>query len=373
MPIYKVKGQKDGKQKYNVRINYIDVLGAYKQITRVAYGKEEAKQLEYRLERDIKEKKPTARMTLQDLFEEYLNSVAGDVREITLGRKRTVFRNHILPTLGATPLDKLTAPVLNKWKQEIEAKGLTLATKQNIFSNFRSLLYWGVKLDYISQNVLTRIGNFKDANTIKKEMQYYTAEEYKRFSAVSKEYAEKENTLSAWDFYVFFSIAFYTGMRKGEIHALKWSDIDGQYINVRRSITQKIKGGDRETPPKNQSSVRKLQIPAPLIDVLKDHKKRYKSVPGFSNDFRICGGTKPLRDTTIEKKNKFYAETAGIKKIRIHDFRHSHASVLANSGINIQEVARRLGHSDVKQTWETYAHLYPDEEERAVKILNQIK
>ena len=55
MPIYKVKGQKDGKQKYNVRINYIDILGAYKQIPRVAYGKEEAKQLEYQLEREIKE------------------------------------------------------------------------------------------------------------------------------------------------------------------------------------------------------------------------------------------------------------------------------------------------------------------------------
>ncbi|MFR5439949.1 MAG: tyrosine-type recombinase/integrase, partial [Monoglobus pectinilyticus] len=70
--------------------------------------------------------------------------------------------------------------------------------------------------------------------------------------------------------------------------------------------------------------------------------------------------------------NKKYAELAGIKKIRIHDFRHSHASLLANEGINIQEIARRLGHSKIEITWNTYSHLYPREEERAINILNKI-
>lgn len=63
---------------------------------------------------------------------------------------------------------------------------------------------------------------------------------------------------------------------------------------------------------------------------------------------------------------------AGVKKIRIHDFRHSHASLLANAGINIQEVARRLGHSRIEMTWNTYSHLYPKEEERAIKVLDEI-
>lgn len=69
-----------------------------------------------------------------------------------------------------------------------------------------------------------------------------------------------------------------------------------------------------------------------------------------------------LRDSTLDKHNKKYAELAGIKKIRIHDFRHSHASLLANEGINIQEIARRLGHSKIEITWNTYSHLYPREE-----------
>ena len=86
----------------------------------------------------------------------------------------------------------------------------------------------------------------------------------------------------------------------------------------------------------------------------------------------MCGGEKCLRDTSVENRNKRFAEAAGVKKIRIHDFRHSHVSLLANKGINIQEIARRLGHSNIEMTWNTYSHLYPKEEERAIKILNKI-
>ena len=93
---------------------------------------------------------------------------------------------------------------------------------------------------------------------------------------------------------------------------------------------------------------------------------------GFSEENYICGADKPLRDSTIQKRNIKFAQLAGIKTIRIHDFRHSHASLLANEGINIQEISRRLGHSNVEITWNTYSHLYPREEERAVKILNKI-
>lgn len=68
-----------------------------------------------------------------------------------------------------------------------------------------------------------------------------------------------------------------------------------------------------------------------------------------------------------------FSSAAGVKKIRLHDFRHSHASLLANEGINIQEIARRLGHSNVEITLRTYSHLYPREAERAVGVLNRVK
>jgi len=153
---------------------------------------------------------------------------------------------------------------------------------------------------------------------------------------------------------------------------LKWSDINGSYLSVKRSITQRLRGDDRETPPKNKSSVRTLQIPLPLIRILAEHKERQRELGRFNEDSRICGGERSLRDTTIQRRNELYARLSGLKVIRVHDFRHSHVSALANEGINIQEIAPRLGHSRIEITWNTYSHLYPREEERAVDILNKI-
>jgi len=143
-------------------------------------------------------------------------------------------------------------------------------------------------------------------------------------------------------------------------------------LSVKRSITQKLKGDDRETAPKNSSSFRTLQIPKPLIQALNDHRNRQEQLDHFTEDYRICGGERCIRDTTVSKRNIHYASLSGLDVISIHSYRHSHASLLANEGINIQEIARRLGHARVEMTWNTYSHLYPREEERAVEILNRI-
>lgn len=103
-----------------------------------------------------------------------------------------------------------------------------------------------------------------------------------------------------------------------------------------------------------------------------ENYNRCKDAPNFNEQCKVCGIFKPLRDSTLEKRNRQFAESAEVKKIRIHDFRHSHAGLLANEGINIQEIARRLGHSKIEITWNTYSHLYPREEERAIKILDKI-
>ncbi len=171
---------------------------------------------------------------------------------------------------------------------------------------------------------------------------------------------------------MFFNIAFYTGARKGEIHALKWTDLDGDTLHIRRSISQKLGNGDRETPPKNKSSYRSIQLPAPLINVRNEHYDRYCKLDEFTDDWRICGGTSPLRDSHIDNFKAKFAKNAGVKNIRVDDFRHSHASFLANNGINIQEIARKLGHSKIEITWNTYSHLYPGEEDKAVAVLSKI-
>ena len=383
MPIYKTDGKKDGLQKYRVRVNYVDSFGEYKQIERVAYGKDAAKELESRLVRDLNNEDISMKITVTDLCNEYIRVKRNEVRESTLDRNSKIIKSYIIPFFGSARLGKLTVPQFQRWKTHIDEymtstkNSLSLEYKHKIYSVFRAVLNYAVKMEYIDKNPLTKLGNFKDANIIKNDMDFYTADEFLRFIAVARELAEQSEQASGslyeWNFYVFFNIAFYAGMRKGEINALKWTDISDNTIHVTRSIAQKLKGGDRETPPKNKSSVRDIQIPLPLKDVLTEHYNRLKMLDGFSDDWRICGGVKCLRDSTIEKRNQKYASAAGLKKIRIHDFRHSHASLLANNGINIQEIARRLGHSDIKMTWNTYSHLYPKEEERALTVLNKIR
>ena len=379
MPIYPVKGKKkDGLQKYKVRVNYNDDNGEEKQLTRVTYGIEMAKELERLLESEVKSNKKilNKKMTVQALFDEYIKFKQPEVKETTIAKNNENFDYYILPKFKNIRIDKVTPILLQEWKLSMEQKGLSLNTKKQAFSDFRAMYNYAIKMEYISKNPVSKIGNFKDKMSIEPEMDFYMAHEFTKFIRMAKITAEEQQTkrqnLSEWDFYVFFNIAFYTGLRKGEIYALKWSDIKSNRLYVKRSITQRLKGGDRETPPKNKASIRDLQIPLPLITILNEHKERQAQLKNFTENNRICGGEKCIRDSTLQRRNEKYATMAGLKTIRIHDFRHTHVSILANENINIQEVARRLGHSRIEMTWNRYSHLYPREEERAVNILNLI-
>ena len=383
MPIYKMGDEKgkDGKQKYRVRINYQDSEGKNRQIDRVTYGHKEAKDLEEQLRNEIKSKSPGKSITFQMLFTEYIQVKHYEARESSVKKSESILSFHILPDFKNTKIDKLTLPMLQKWKLKMESKTtqghpLSLITKQNAFGEFRALLNYAVKMEYIPKNLLSKIGNFKSSYETKKEMLYYTKEEFLKFIKEARKHAAESenssNTIQEWHYYVFFATAFYTGLRKGEIYGLTWEDVQDGYLSVKRSIAQKMKGDDRVTPPKNKTSYRTLQIPTPLIKILNEHYNRCKTFRGFSEASQICGIHKAIRDGTVDKRNRTFASLAELKKIRIHDYRHSHASLLANEGINIQEIARRLGHSKIEITWNTYSHLYPREEEKAIAILNEI-
>ena len=369
MPITKIDGKKKyGKQGYRVRVNFTDAYGKARQIERTVYGIEEAKEAERQLSLTCKETTPSA-LTLEALSCRYFSSQKHEVRESTLAKNRCIFETHILPALGNTRIDKLSVKVLEDWKALINEKGLSFSMRKNIYSVLRAMLNYAVRIDLLPKNPLHRVGNFKDAYEKKETIQYYTKEQFVAF--ISAAYADAQET-GDMRYYTFFSTLFYTGARKGEANALDWTDLDGDILHIGKNVVQKLQGDDRITPPKNKASDRTLQVPAPLLYVFEEQKAWQKKNGIYSRHSKICGGLSFLRDTSIEKKNKQYAEAAGLPKIRIHDFRHSHASLLANEGINIQEIARRLGHSKIEMTWNTYSHLYPREEERAVKLLNQI-
>mgnify|MGYP004652446575 FL=1 len=368
MPYYKQdKKNKDGLTQYIVKVNIGD-----KQIKRTTYGLSRAKDLENRLLREYTDKKiNTSSMTLDQLFRDYNKNTRADIRQSTLSRRLTVYNQHIAPYLGDKRLKDLDIQTLTEWKNIENSKDLSLVTRRNSFQVLKAVLNYGVKMEYINFNPLNKIDNFKDSYSEEKEIQFYTPGEFKRYIAQALEYATKKDF---YDFYVFFMIAYFTGLRKGEIHALRWNCINSDSLSVKKSITQKLKGGDVETPPKNKSSVRTIKMPKQLIDCLSEHKVRQQKVIKDWNDTGfVCGYYKSLRDTSIDKENRRYARQRNLKRIRIHDFRHSHASFLINNNISRLEVAHRLGHSTVEQTLKTYSHLFPNEEDRATKLLEEIE
>ncbi len=372
MPIYKTDKKKNGLSQYKVVVNYTDAQGKYRQKTKLVFGKDDAVFAEYSLLHNIKTE-PDATMTLQDLYTEYIETKRHEIRETSLAKSQGVLKCHVLPYLQDAKIKSINVKMLQKWKNTISQLSLATKTKNNIYKELRALLNFGVKMEYLPSNPLVKIGGFKDDDfsTPQDKLQYYTAEQFKAFIKCAE---ARCTSLNDWGLYVFFNIAFFTGMRKGEINALKWTDIEGDIINVRRSVAQKVKGKDIvETPPKNKSSYRQIKAPKRLIDVLNEHRIRQEQAKGFTPSFRVCGGYKCLSDTSISNFNIACADAAELPHIRVHDFRHTHATLLINEGINIQEIARRLGHSNVEMTWNTYSHLYPREEERALNVLNSIK
>ena len=372
MPIYKTNVKKDGTYQYRVVVSYTDDYGKHRQKQKRVFGATEAKLAEFKLLEELNKKPTLKNITVGELCEEYLTAHAIDVRQSSLSKEKQTLYNYVLPTFEKTKLENLNPVKLQKWKTDISNLNFAHATNKNIYRYFSSLLNYAVKMEYIKRNPLSAVGNFKDVYFEKpqEKLQFYTPEQFKQFIEVAKKYCSSPHDYS---FYIFFNIAYYTGMRKGEIHALKWSDIEDNIIHVRRSIAQNLNGEDVETVPKTESSYRDIGIPLPLINILNKYKETLKSqVKGFNDDYRVCGGVRPLRNTSIQKKFSAYANEAGLPHIRIHDFRHSHASLLANAGINIQEIAYRLGHSDIKMTWNTYSHLYPKEKERALEVLNKV-
>ena len=160
MPIYKEKNtKKEGLQKYCVRINYVADSGEYKQITRTAYGIDVAKDLERRLEYEIKEQQemPMKKMTVKQLFDEYISMKKYEVRETTLNKTERTFKWHILPIIENVRIDKLSVKILQEWKISIEEGKLALRSKKNAFSELRTMLNYAVRMEHIPKHNLSKV------------------------------------------------------------------------------------------------------------------------------------------------------------------------------------------------------------------------
>ena len=164
MPIYKIgKDKKEGLQKYCVRINYIAENGAYKQITRTAYGIDVAKGLERQLEYEIKEQQeiPIKKMTVRQLFDEYISVKKYEVRETTINKTERTIKWYVLPILENVRIDKLSVNTLQEWKISIEKTSLAFQSKKNVFTELRTMLNYAVRMEYIPKSPLSKVREFQ--------------------------------------------------------------------------------------------------------------------------------------------------------------------------------------------------------------------
>lgn len=194
---------------------------------------------------------------------------------------------------------------------------------------------------------------FTDSNGTPKEMEYYTYEEVQKYISVIDELR----------FLCAFEILYYCGLRKGELRGLTWDNIDFEEktLSVKKNITN-VNGGDDKnwllTIPKTKSSVRTIPISKVLYNNLIKYKEVQKNNYGFNEKWYVIGDKEPISQNTLRNKHIHYTKESELKHIRIHDFRHSCASLLINNGASIMIVAKYLGHTKIDETLNTYSHLF---------------
>ena len=216
-------------------------------------------------------------------------------------------------------------------------------------------------LNYAVRHYGLRVNPCHTAGAIGKdradEMSIWTREEFEEFI----------RTISTNRMRIAFELLFYSGMREGELLALAPEDfIPPHDVRIRKNYVRLKGGEERILEPKTDRSNRTVSLPESLYNEVQEH---IKMLYGIQPEDRIFEFTKNALFIAIKKG----ADKAGLRRIRVHDLRHSNASMLINMGVDIMEISRRLGHESTKTTWDTYGHLYPNKESELSKNLDDIR
>lgn len=297
------------------------------------------------------------------LWEEY--DLHAKMKQKKQSYRKTVskFNNHILPYFKDYEINKINASIYTKWQSKIESQGFSYKYLSSIHGSMVTILNYAIKFHGLEHNIASQVGNFSKRNIKPSRVNFWTFDEYKSFIAKVDDLVYK----------TFFETLYFTGLRQGECLALKWCDITNGYIDVYKTIAkEKDDGKFIINTPKTNGSVRRIRIDKNLIESLNKLKNYYKNMVDFSDNWYVFGGIVPLAPTTIARRKDKYCKDSGIKKIRIHDFRHSHASLLISKGVPITVVSKRLGHSNIEMTFNTYAHLIPEDEDKTIIALENL-
>lgn len=295
-------------------------------------------------------------MSLSAFSDLYLEDMSHRLRKSTMVNKRALFDLKIKPYLGNKPLNEITAADIRKWQNELIGEGYAPTYLKIVNNQLTALFNYAVKYYNLTENPCKKAGSMGKNKA--EEMQFWTKDEYSRFAEALKEEPR---------FFAAFETLYYTGMRVGELTALYKSDIDTKagVIRVNKSY-QLIEGEDVITEPKTTKSKRTITIPQFLCAELEDYISR---MYGLAADDRVF----PFTRNVLEYAMQQACDKSGVKKIRIHDLRHSHASLLIEMGFSPVLIAERLGHESVETTLNTYAHLYPSKQEEVAQKLEEMR
>ena len=365
MPVYISKNPTKDGRKYFFRIKYKDIFGEVHDYSSQKFkALKEAKEEEARYRIKIANQVIcTSNVTVEKIYQELRIQKSKKLKKQSILKNDKYFL-HLKP-IHNKKINDINIEVFNKLSCYIESKKFSPNYNNKILGLFKQIIIYSNKYYNTNDSILKFVENYKEIDKIKKEMDFFTLEEYKKF----------DNVINEFKYHVFFELLYYNGLRKGEAQALNWKDIDfnKKEVNINKTLTTKIKGENWTiTSPKTKNSIRVLPLIDHLVEDLKTLKKDAMKFTDFKEDWFVFGNVHPFSETTITNKKNEYCKLADLKQIRVHDFRHSCASLLINQGASIALVSKYLGHSNITMTLNTYTHMYKSELNDISDLLNKI-
>lgn len=299
-------------------------------------------------------------MTFEEFVKLYREDRFPRIRASTTAMKGHIIDTKIVPYFKNYRVTEIKAKDIIKWQNELlsyrnpkTGKPFSKTYLRSIHSQMSAIMNFATKYYDLSENPVMKAGSIGISNA--EEMQFWTLDEYLLFAE-----AIMEEPL----YYYCFEVLYWTGIREGELLALTFDDFD--FVNKTISITktyQIVKGEEIIGPPKTSKGNRIVNMPDRLCDEMKDY-------------FEMCYDKKSTRAFATTKYSLHKAMTrgskrAGVKRIRIHDLRHSHISLLISLGFSAVDIAKRVGHESITITLR-YAHMFPSTQKEMMNRLNAL-
>ena len=347
-----MKAEKDKKTgKWLIQYRYTDWQGKRRKSTKRGFAtKREAEEW---LRNFLITQKADFDMKFEDFWKIYCADMETRLREHTMRTKKYIVELKILPYFGDKRVNDITAADIRQWQNELIKMGYSPTYLKTINNQLSAIFNYAVRYYDLKSNPCVKAGSMGKSKA--EEMDFWTGEEFRKFidSVMNKRLS-----------YMAFMILYWTGMRLGELLALNPKDVDleKRTISITKSY-QRLGKKDVITPPKTSKSKRVITIPEFLAADIKDYMD---SLYDLQENDRLF----PITKYYLEHEMQRGIKESGVKRIRVHDLRHSHASMLIELGFSPLEIANRLGHEKVETTLNTYAHLYPNKQTKLAERLD---